>query len=57
MKLESKDLQLHLEKNWNIRIPGYSADEVRSIRRIAPIASYNQKIAGVKMNKSVDNNM
>lgn len=57
MKLESKDLQLHLEKNWNIRIPGYSADEVRSIRRIAPIASYNQKIAGVKMNKSVDNSM
>lgn len=54
-KLESKDLQLHLERNWNIRIPGHSADEVRSIRRIAPISSYNQKVSGVKMNKSVDN--
>lgn len=53
-KLESKDIQLHLERNWNIRIPGYSADEVRSVRRIAPIASYTQKVAGVKMNKSVD---
>ena len=51
-KLEAKDLQLHLERNWNIRVPGYSADEIRSIRRIAPINSYNQKVAGVKMNKS-----
>lgn len=52
--LEPKDLQLHLERNWNIRIPGYSSDEVRSIRRFAPTSSYNQKISGINMNRSVD---
>jgi transcription initiation factor TFIID subunit 12 len=51
--LEVKDIQLHLERNWNIRIPGYSADEVRSVRKIAPTQSYVQKVAGVNMSKSV----
>lgn len=52
--LEPKDLQLHLERNWNIRIPGYSADEVRSIRRNAPTSSYNSKVSGINMSRSVD---
>lgn len=52
--IESSDVQMHLQNNWNIRIPGYSADAVRSIRRIAPTPSYNQKLAGVRMNKSYD---
>lgn len=56
-KLENRDIQLYLERNWNIRIPGYSADEVRSVRKIIPAASHNQKVAGVKMNKSVDSNV
>ncbi|KAG4304574.1 hypothetical protein PORY_001967 [Pneumocystis oryctolagi] len=28
--LDVKDVQLHLERNWNIRIPGYTSDEIRS---------------------------
>ncbi|CAG8842069.1 19456_t:CDS:2, partial [Racocetra persica] len=31
--LEVKDLQLHLERNWNIRIPGFASDEIRSVRK------------------------
>ncbi|KAI8322638.1 transcription initiation factor, partial [Martensiomyces pterosporus] len=27
--LEAKDLQLHLERNWNIRIPGFASEEIR----------------------------
>ncbi|KAF9903108.1 Transcription initiation factor TFIID subunit 12, partial [Lobosporangium transversale] len=28
--LEVKDVQLHLERNWNIRIPGFASEEIRS---------------------------
>ena len=31
--LEVRDVQLHLERNWNIRIPGYSSEEVRSVKK------------------------
>jgi transcription initiation factor TFIID subunit 12 len=51
--LEVRDLQLHLERNWNIRIPGFSADEIRSVRRIAPTQNYTQKVSGVNMSRSV----
>ncbi|CAN6623918.1 transcription initiation factor TFIID subunit 12 [Trichomonascus vanleenenianus] len=52
-QLEAKDLQLHLERNWNIRVPGYNADEIRSVRKIQPTQSYMQKIQGVNVSKSV----
>lgn len=51
--IDVKDIQLHLEKNWNIRIPGYSSDEIRSTRRFQPTALYNQKLSGVDIAKSV----
>jgi transcription initiation factor TFIID subunit 12 len=51
--LEVKDVQLHLERNWNIRIPGYLADEVRSLRKVVPTQSYVQKVNGVHMNRSL----
>ncbi|KAI9311998.1 transcription initiation factor TFIID subunit A-domain-containing protein [Dichotomocladium elegans] len=31
--LEVKDLQLHLERNWNVRIPGFASEEIRSLRK------------------------
>lgn len=40
--LEVRDLQLHLERNHNIRIPGFSSDETRmslSQPTIAPVAA------------------
>lgn len=27
--LEAKDVQLHLERNWNLRVPGFGRDEIR----------------------------
>ncbi|SMN21089.1 similar to Saccharomyces cerevisiae YDR145W TAF12 Subunit (61/68 kDa) of TFIID and SAGA complexes [Maudiozyma saulgeensis] len=50
--LEAKDIQLHLEKNWNIRIPGYSADKIRSTRKWNPSASYNQKLQSINGDKN-----
>lgn len=32
--LDAKDIQLYLEKNWNIRVPGYG-DDPKPSRRIA----------------------
>ncbi|KAJ1906194.1 Transcription initiation factor TFIID subunit 12 [Tieghemiomyces parasiticus] len=31
--LEAKDVQLHLERNWNIRIPGFASEQIRSLRK------------------------
>jgi len=50
--LEVKDVQLHLERNWNIRIPGYGADEVRTIRRAVVPASHLNKLAAVSVARS-----
>lgn len=40
--VDSKDIQLHLERNWDIRVPGYQANEIKSTRRWAPTAAYSQ---------------
>ncbi|CCF56868.1 hypothetical protein KAFR_0B05720 [Kazachstania africana CBS 2517] len=53
--LETKDIQLHLERNWNIRIPGYSADEIRSTRKWNPTQSYNQKLQSINIDKNGTN--
>ena len=44
--VEARDIQLHLDKNWNIKIPGYAMDEIRSNRKVQPSNSYNQKFKG-----------
>ncbi|QLQ82371.1 hypothetical protein HG537_0H01330 [Torulaspora globosa] len=50
--LDTRDIQLHLERNWNIRIPGYSADEIRSSRKSNPKSSYNQKLQAINSDKA-----
>ena len=52
--LDVKDVQLHLERNWNIRVPGYAADEIRSTRKLMPNAAHNSKMNGLSINKSVN---
>ncbi len=52
--LDVKDVQLHLERNWNIRVPGYAADEIRSTRKLMPNPAHNSKINGLSINKSVN---
>ena len=52
--IEARDVQLHLDKNWNIKIPGYAMDEIRSTRKIQPSTSYSQKVQGVEVSKAVN---
>lgn len=55
--VDARDVQLHLERNWNIRIPGYAMDEVRGMRKWQPSSSYNQKVSGVEIAKAVNGNI
>ncbi|CUM65155.1 uncharacterized protein PRCAT00002782001 [Priceomyces carsonii] len=55
--IDVKDVQLHLERNWNIRIPGYAMDDIKAIRKWQPSTSYNQKLSGVEISKSVNGNI
>ena len=49
-RLETKDIQLHLERSWNIRIPGFANDEIRQSqsRRINALPSYQSRVAIVR---------
>ena len=44
--LEVKDVQLHLERNWNIRVPGYYGDSKNVRPNIAD--AHKQKLEQVK---------
>ncbi|ORY99416.1 transcription initiation factor TFIID subunit A-domain-containing protein [Syncephalastrum racemosum] len=50
--LEVKDLQLHLERNWNIRIPGFAADDIRTLRKPVIPASHQNKVQAVNAAKA-----
>ncbi len=42
--LEIRDIQLVLERNYNIRIPGYSSDELRTVRKVQPAQAWMTKM-------------
>eukprot|EP00696_Hemimastix_kukwesjijk_P019911 gnl/Hemi2/9329_TR3251_c0_g1_i1.p1 gnl/Hemi2/9329_TR3251_c0_g1~~gnl/Hemi2/9329_TR3251_c0_g1_i1.p1 ORF type:complete len:155 (+),score=79.55 gnl/Hemi2/9329_TR3251_c0_g1_i1:76-540(+) len=43
--LDVKDLQLHLEKNWNMRIPGFACDEAKPFRKPTLTEAHKQRMA------------
>ncbi len=49
--LEIRDLQTVLERNYNIRIPGYSLDETRVVRRVQPAPAWMAKINAINAAK------
>ena len=49
--LELRDLQLVLERNYNIRVPGYSLDELRTVKKIQPTPAWTQKMSAVQAAK------
>jgi hypothetical protein len=50
-QLEIRDIQLILERNYNIRIPGYASDEVRTVRKIVPASGWVDKMKAVNAAK------
>lgn len=51
--LDLKDVQIILERNWNIRIPGYAADEIRTVRKFHPAPGYHHKMAALSAQKQL----
>ncbi|KAJ2831697.1 Transcription initiation factor TFIID subunit 12 [Coemansia furcata] len=51
--LEAKDLQLHLERNWNIRIPGFASEEIRSVRKTTVPQTHQEKLSAIANNKNM----
>lgn len=49
--LELRDIQLILERNYNIRVPGYASDELRTVRKIQPAPGWTQKLSAVQAAK------
>ncbi|GAB1317521.1 Transcription initiation factor TFIID subunit 12 [Madurella fahalii] len=51
--LEIRDIQLVLERTYNIRIPGYSSEELRTVRKVQPNNSWIKKMSAVQAAKVV----
>ncbi|KAK7968752.1 transcription initiation factor TFIID subunit 12 [Apiospora saccharicola] len=49
--LEIRDIQLVLERTYNIRVPGYSSDELRTVRKAQPSSSWIAKMSAVQAAK------
>ena len=49
--LELRDIQLILERNYNIRVPGYATDETRTVKKIQPSQGWTQKLSAVQAAK------
>ncbi|RMZ79073.1 hypothetical protein DV737_g3563, partial [Chaetothyriales sp. CBS 132003] len=49
--LEPRDLQMVLERQYNIRIPGYSTDEIRTAKRVQPAPGWAHKMSAVQAAK------
>ena len=46
--LELRDIQLILERNYNIRVPGYASDELRTVKKTQPTPGWAQKLSAVQ---------
>ncbi|XP_033635296.1 transcription initiation factor TFIID subunit 12-like [Asterias rubens] len=46
--LETKDILLHLERNWNMMIPGFSTEDNRQYKRPASTEAHKQRMALIR---------
>lgn len=46
--IDVKDVQLHLERNWNMWIPGFGNDEIRPFKRAAMTEAHKQRLALIR---------
>jgi transcription initiation factor TFIID subunit 12 len=49
--LELRDIQIVLERNYNIRVPGFASDELRTVKKIQPTQGWTQKMSAVQAAK------
>ncbi|XP_041351396.1 transcription initiation factor TFIID subunit 12-like [Gigantopelta aegis] len=46
--LEVKDVQLHLERNWNMWVPGFGSEEVRPLKKSTVTEAHKQRLALIR---------
>lgn len=46
--LETKDIQLSLEKNWNMWIPGFGSEEVQPYKKASTTEAHKQRLALIR---------
>ncbi|XP_052177007.1 transcription initiation factor TFIID subunit 12 isoform X4 [Diospyros lotus] len=46
--LEAKDILLHLERNWNMTLPGFSGDEIRTYKKPSTNDIHRERLAVIK---------
>eukprot|EP00048_Salpingoeca_helianthica_P022044 m.16059 g.16059 ORF g.16059 m.16059 type:complete len:195 (-) comp6808_c0_seq1:38-622(-) len=46
--LEAKDVMLHLERNWNLRVPGFFRDEIHAARPPKAVESVKKTMAAIQ---------
>ncbi|XP_071818937.1 transcription initiation factor TFIID subunit 12-like [Apostichopus japonicus] len=46
--LEVRDVLLHLERNWNMWIPGYTSEENRQVKRPAATEAHKQRMTLIR---------
>lgn len=46
--LEAKDVLLHLEKNWNMTLPGFGGEEIKNYRKPVPSDIHKERLAAIK---------
>lgn len=51
--LEARDIQVILERQYNMRIPGFSTDEIRTVRKQGPTTGWLQKMSQVAASKFI----
>lgn len=49
--LELRDLQLVLERNYNMRISGFATDDLRIVRKPQPTQAWTQKMSAIQAAK------
>lgn len=53
--LDLRDVQMVLERNYGIRIPGYGLDETRTVRKFNPAPGWQSKMQAVQAGKVMGN--
>ena len=46
--IDVRDVQLHLERNWNMWIPGFGTDELRPFKRSSMTEAHKQRLALIR---------
>ncbi|CAH9099403.1 unnamed protein product [Cuscuta europaea] len=54
--LEAKDILLHAERNWNISLPGFCGDEIRTYKKPLTTDIHRERLAAIKRSATKINN-